>query len=211
MTPPLPTDGREAALRLSAADPILGAIISRVGPCIVVPIPRVDLFQALLRSIIYQQLHAKAAAAIHARVLALMPRANAANFQSLSDEALRSAGLSANKLLAVRDLASQTLEGTIPKPAATARLSDDELISRLTSVRGIVPWTVHMLMIFYLGRPDVLPTGDFAIRKAFSLHYRRGRAAKPASIERHARLWRPHRSVASWYLWRSLDPVLITN
>jgi DNA-3-methyladenine glycosylase II len=208
MTPPLPVDGKMAARKLAASDPVLAGVIERVGPCPIMPVPKIDLFQALLRSIIYQQLNGKAAAAIHARVLAMMPVANAAALQALPDASLRAAGLSANKLLAVRGLAARTLDTTVPTAGAVAQLSDDELIERLTKVRGIGPWTVHMLMIFYLGRPDVMPTGDFGIRKAFSLLYRRGRPVKPEAILRHSKRWQPHRSVATWYLWRSLDPAL---
>ncbi len=208
MTPPLLVDGKLAACKLAASDPVLAGVIERVGPCSLMPVPEVDLFQALLRSIIYQQLHGKAAAAIHARVLAMMPVANAAALQALPDASLRAAGLSANKLLAVRDLAARTLDATVPTAGAVSHLSDDELIERLTKVRGVGPWTVQMLMIFYLGRPDVIPTGDFGIRKAFSLLYRRGRPAKPKAILRHSKRWQPHRSVATWYLWRSLDSSL---
>jgi DNA-3-methyladenine glycosylase II len=136
-------------------------------------------------------------------------RAEANILMEISDEALRIAGLSANKLRSVRDLAARTLDGTIPSPKIVSTLSDNELIERLTSVRGIGPWTVHMMMIFHLGRPDVMPTGDFAINKAFSLLYRRGRPITPESLLRHAKRWQPYRSVASWYLWRSLDlPIL---
>lgn len=205
MTPPLPSDSRAAILRLTACDPVLAAVIAEVGPCPLEPVPEIDLFQALLRSIIYQQLHGKAAASIHGRVLALLPGAGAAGLLAVPEELLRGAGLSANKLLAARDLASKILDGTVPAARELSDLDDEELTARLTAVRGIGPWTVHMLMIFYLGRPDVLPTGDFAIRKAFSLLYRRGRVVKPESMVRHARRWRPYRSVASWYLWRSLD------
>ncbi len=206
MTPPLPVISALGLRQLATSDPILAGVIRRVGPCIVAPARKVDLFQALLRSIIYQQLHGKAAAAIHARVLRVAGRSpRAAAFAAIPDEALRAAGLSANKLLAVRDLAARTLDGTVPSAKAAAGLNDDELIERLTSVRGIGPWTVHMLLIFHLGRPDVLPTGDYAIRKAFSLLYRRGPAVEAAAILRHARRWQPHRSAASWYLWRSLD------
>jgi DNA-3-methyladenine glycosylase II len=205
MTPLIPSDNGAAARKLAASDPVLAGVIERVGPCPLTPTPNVDLFQALLRSIIYQQLHGKAAAAIHARVVGLMPNVNAGALQALPDTALRGAGLSANKLLAVRDLASQTMDGTVPPSGTVANLGDDELIDRLTKVRGVGPWTVQMLMIFYLGRPDVMPPGDFGIRKAFSLLYRRGRPVKPETILRHARRWRPCRSAASWYLWRSLD------
>ena len=187
---------------------MLARLIDRIGPCTLQPKGVPDLFQALLRSIIFQQLHGKAATAIHARVVALMPQSSAESLHALPDEFLRGAGLSANKLLAVRDLAAKTLDGTVPPITVVAKLSDDALIECLTRVRGIGPWTVQMLMIFYLGRPDVMPASDFGIRKAFSLLYRRGRPVTPAAILRHARRWRPHRSLASWYLWRSLDPEL---
>jgi DNA-3-methyladenine glycosylase II len=193
---------------LAATDPVLARLIDRIGPCRLQPKGEPDLFQALLRSIIFQQLHGKAATAIHARVVALMPQSSAESLHALPDEFLRGAGLSANKLLAVRDLAAKTLDGTVPPITVAAKLSDDALIECLTRVRGIGPWTVQMLMIFYLGRPDVMPASDFGIRKAFSLLYRRGRPVTPAAILRHARRWRPHRSLASWYLWRSLDPEL---
>jgi 3-methyladenine DNA glycosylase/8-oxoguanine DNA glycosylase len=207
MTLPAPFFGKAVTRRLSAADPVLAGVIARVGPCLLRPATRINLFQALLRSIIYQQLHGKAAAAIHARVLAAFggERAKAAALLEIPDAVFRSAGLSANKLKSVRDLAARTLDGTIPSAKIVATLGDDELVERLTLVRGIGPWTVHMLMIFHLGRSDVMPTGDYAISKAFSLLYRRGRAITPAALLRHSRRWQPYRSVASWYLWRSLD------
>ena len=212
MPPPLPRVNDRAIRELGAVDPILARVIAGVGPCEIVPTARVDFFQALLRAIIYQQLHAKAAGAIHGRVLKVIGtgrgRAGAVALQKISDKDLRAAGLSANKLLAIRDLAARTLDGTVPTIRVAATLSDDELVERLTAVRGIGPWTVHMLLIFHLGRPDVMPTGDYAIRKAFSLLYRRGRAVTPQIILKHAKKWQPHRSVASWYLWRSLDPAV---
>jgi 3-methyladenine DNA glycosylase/8-oxoguanine DNA glycosylase len=203
-------DHRAAVRALSAADPILAEVIVRVGACRLEPAEQKDIFGALLRSIIYQQLHGNAAAAIHRRVLAAIGpgRARAAALEAIPDAAFRAAGLSANKLLAVRDLAAKTLDGTIPTSRAAAKMTDDELIAHLTAVRGIGPWTVHMLMIFHLGRPDVLPTGDFAVRSAFSKLYRRGRKVTPEAMIRHAKRWQPYRSVASWYLWRSLDIVV---
>jgi DNA-3-methyladenine glycosylase II len=205
MTPPPADDANAASRNLAASDPVLATVIDRVGPCTLAADSDVDLFQALLRSIMYQQLHGKAAAAIHSRVLALMPAVTAAAFQELSDAVLRAAGLSANKLRTLRDLAARTLDGTVPAASVVAELSDDELIERLTTVRGVGTWTVQMLMIFYLGRPDVMPAGDFGIRKAFSLLYRKGRSVKPEALLRHSRRWQPYRSTASWYLWRSLD------
>ena len=197
MTPSLPLDAQAAVRHLSAADPVLAQVIARVGPCDVEKPKRVDLFQALLRSIVYQQLHWKAASAIHGRVLALGLKGKTApaKLADIPDAALRGAGLSANKLAAIRDLAAKTGDGTIPTAREIARLGDDELVARITSVRGIGPWTVHMLMIFSLGRPDVMPTGDFAIRKAFSLLYRRGRPATPTALLRHAERWRPRPGV----------------
>lgn len=208
MTPPLTAEAGTATRFLHEIDPILAAVIDRVGPCVWKSVGRPNLFQALLRSIIYQQLHGRAAATIHGRVLALMPsgRATPAGIEALSDELLRGAGLSGNKLLAIRDLAAKTRERLVPSAREAEKLTDDELIERLSAVRGIGPWTVQMLLIFHLGRPDVLPTGDFAIKKAFSQLYRKGRPVTAESLVRHARRWQPHRSVASWYLWRSLDP-----
>jgi 3-methyladenine DNA glycosylase/8-oxoguanine DNA glycosylase len=188
---------------------VLAALIERVGPFALELKPAASLFEALLRSIVYQQLHGKAAATIHGRVLAELARhggTSPAALAKTSDAALRAAGLSGNKLLAVRDLAAKCHEGTVPSLAAAQKLADEELVARLTAVRGIGPWTVHMLLIFYLGRPDVMPTGDFAIRLGFKNLYRKRRDPKPEAIIKHSRRWQPYRSVASWYLWRSLDP-----
>jgi len=193
---------------LRAGDPALATVIDRVGPCTLEPRPARSLFAALLRAIVYQQLNGKAAATIHARVLAaLKPHGGAtpAALENTPDAALRAAGLSRNKLLSARDLAAQCRAGAVPTVRAAQRLSDDELVARLTAVRGIGPWTVHMLLIFNLGRPDVLPTGDYAVRLAFRKLYRKRQEPTPEAILRHARRWQPWRSVASWYLWRSLD------
>lgn len=209
MKPKLRFKPAEALAHLRAGDPVLGALIERIGPFALELKPAESLFEALLRSIIYQQLHGKAAATIHGRVLAELARHGGTTPEALaqlSDAALRGAGLSGNKLLAVRDLAAKCLAGTVPALAETVHLSDEELIARLTAVRGIGPWTVHMLLIFYLGRPDVMPTGDFAIRLGFQKLYRKRQDPKPEAILKHARRWQPYRSVASWYLWRSLDP-----
>lgn len=208
MKPRLQFDPAAAVAHLRAGDATLAALIDRIGPFALELQPAASLFEALLRSIVYQQLHGKAAATIHGRVLAGLEQHGVpgpAALGKMSDEELRAAGLSRNKLLAVRDLAAKCLEGTVPSLAAAARLGDDELVARLTAVRGIGPWTVHMLLIFHLGRPDVMPTGDFAIRLGFKKLYRKRKAPKPEAILKHARRWAPYRSVASWYLWRSLD------
>jgi 3-methyladenine DNA glycosylase/8-oxoguanine DNA glycosylase len=206
-----PYEPAEAVAHLRASDELLARAIDRVGPFTLEPRPVKSLFEALLRSIVYQQLHGKAAATIHGRVMAQLKAHGGATPEALTklpDAALRGAGLSANKLLAARDLARKCLEGTVPTLREARGLADAELVARLTEVRGIGPWTVHMLLLFYLGRPDVLPTGDFAIRAAFKRLYKKRRDPTPETITRHARRWQPYRSVASWYLWRSLDTEL---
>jgi len=198
----------EAVAHLRASDEILGKVIDRVG-AFSMEMRRTDsLFEVMLRSIIYQQLHGNAAAAIHTRVLAQLAQHGGVTpdaIRDVPDSILRGAGLSANKLLAVRDLALKCRQGVIPTSKEARRLSDAELLERLTTVRGIGSWTVHMMLIFHLGRPDVLPTGDFAIRQAFKKIYNKRKDPRPEIIIKHARRWQPYRSVASWYLWRSLD------
>lgn len=208
MKPRYQFDPVAALAHLRASDPALGALIDRIGPFALELKAADSLFAAMLRSIVYQQLHGKAAATIHARVLAVLDRHGGPTPEALtkaSDAALRGAGLSGNKLLAVRDLSLKCREGTVPSLQDARGLADDELVTRLTEVRGIGPWTVHMLLIFYLGRPDVMPTGDFAIRLGFKRLYRKRKDPTPEAIVKHARRWQPYRSVASWYLWRSLD------
>lgn len=208
MKPKLQFEPKAALAHLRAADAGLAALIDRVGPCKLKLQTAGSLFEALLRSIVYQQLHGKAAATIHGRVLAELEKHGGPTPEALSiapDAALRGAGLSRNKLLALRDLAAKCREGTVPSLKEARRLTDADLVARLTEVRGIGPWTVHMLLIFHLGRPDVLPTGDFAIRLAFKKLYRKRQDPPPEVIGEHARRWQPYRSVASWYLWRSLD------
>lgn len=208
MKPRYGFDPAAALAHLRASDPALAGLIDRIGPFAMEMKAADSLFEAMLRSIVYQQLHGKAAATIHGRVLAELDRHGGPTPQALtkaSDAALRGTGLSGNKLLAVRDLSVKCREGTVPSLQDARRLADDELVTRLTEVRGIGPWTVHMLLIFYLGRPDVMPTGDFAIRLGFKRLYRKRQDPTPEAIVKHARRWQPYRSVASWYLWRSLD------
>jgi DNA-3-methyladenine glycosylase II len=206
--PRLPYDAAAAVAHLRAADPALGELIERVGPFALQLKPATSLFEALLHAIVYQQLNGKAAATILARVLAALEPHGGATPDALlcvADETLRAAGLSRNKLLSVRDLATKCRAGTVPTLRETRKLGDEELVRRLTSVRGIGPWTVHMLLIFNLGRPDVMPTGDYAVRLAFQKLQRKRKELTPEQILKHARRWQPWRSVASWYLWRSLD------
>ncbi len=205
-TKPLPFSA--AAVRhLKKADKTLSRVISKVGPCRALQHPQ-DTFEALLHAITYQQLNGKAARTIHGRVLALFGGKcpSPAKFLEQKEDNLRKAGLSRNKLAAMRDLAEKSVSGIVPLRKQLEPLSDAEIIERLTQVRGVGVWTAQMFLMFRLGRPDVLPSGDFGIRKAFGVHFRKnGRMPPPSAVEKHGKLWAPYRTVASWYLWRSLD------
>jgi DNA-3-methyladenine glycosylase II len=197
-------DPDKAVRHLSSVDPVLKRLIKRAGP-FTMEIRRLhNPFEALARNIIYQQLHGNAAAAIHQRVLALFgkKRLYPQDILDAEEARLRSAGLSGAKLAALKDLAAKTLDGTIPALTRLRRMDDEEIVEHLTRVRGIGRWTVEMLLIFRLGRPDVLPLGDFAVRKGFSLVYGRKELPKPQELLHYGERWRPFRSVASWYLWR---------
>ncbi len=206
----VPFDPLKAVDHLCVQDAELAALINRIGPYRLKPHPTKNLFAALLRSIVYQQLNGKAATIILARVhtvLAPFGAPTPAAIGAVSDEQLRTAGLSRAKIAAARDLAAKCLDGTVPTWREAKKMEEEALLTRLTTVRGIGPWTVHMLMMFHLGRPDVMPTGDFAIRLAFKKLYRKRHDPTPETILKHARSWQPYRSVACWYLWRSLDPI----
>ena len=193
---------------LAEADPRLGELMVRAGPFTMRPVPTQSLFAALARSIVYQQLSGKAAATILSRTIRLFAPRRFPTPRDLLDattEQLRSAGLSAGKTAALKDLAARTLDGTVPSLAQIRRMDDEAIIERLTQVRGIGPWTVEMLLIFRLGRPDVLPLTDLGVRKGFGLIFRRGQLPEPSVMLRRAQRWRPYRSVASWYLWRALE------
>jgi len=201
-------DQKAAVLHLSAADEKLARLIERVGaPQLKARIEH-SVFFSLLRSIVYQQLAGKAAATILGRVEALFPDhdfVEPADILGVTDERLRAAGLSRNKTLAVRDLAAKTLDGTVPTLAQSRRLTDEQLIERITVVRGIGQWTVEMLLIFRLGRPDVLPLDDYGVRKGFQLTFKSRDLPTRQQMLRRGERWRPYRSLASWYLWRALD------
>ena len=204
--PPFDTD---AAIRhLTAADPVLGRHIARTGPFALELKHTVDVFGALAEAIVYQQLSGKAAATIHGRVAALFPkgRITPAGILAASDDALRGAGLSRAKLAGLRDLAERTQAGSVPTLRQLRSMDDDAIVEALTAVRGIGRWTAEMLLIFRLGRPDVLPLADFGIRKGFARVFRSpDELAAADAIARRAERWRPYRTVASWYLWRACD------
>lgn len=205
---PLDFDPHEAATFLTAADKRLARVIEKAGPFSLRPQKLQSPFQTLLKAIVYQQLSGKAAATILGRVTDLFPRRSGIQPQAVlevADEVLRQAGMSRAKVLAVKDLAAKTLDGTVPTLARLKKMDDDEIISRLVSVRGIGRWTVEMLLIFRLGRPDVLPAADLGVRRGFMLTYKNEQMPPPGDILRHGERWRPYRSVAAWYLWRSVD------
>jgi methylated-DNA-[protein]-cysteine S-methyltransferase len=207
----LPYDAAAARQHLASTDPVLGAHLERIGDFTLTLQATESTFAALAQSIVYQQLNGKAAATIFGRVRALFPRGrlDARKLLALSEDDLRAAGLSRNKLAAVRDLAERTAAGTIPTLPQLARLEDDAIVDTLTEVRGIGRWTVEMLLIFRLGRPDVLPVADFGIKKGFARVFHRGKRKSElptdADLVRRGERWRPYRSVASWYLWRAAD------
>ena len=197
----------EATEHLKRCDRSLARLIERVGPCTLKLRHEHTIFYSLLRSIVYQQLAGKAAAAILARVDELFPGALATPEQiaEASEERLRSAGLSRNKVLAVKDLAAKTLDGTVPQGSMLDAMSDEEIIEHVSQVRGIGRWTVEMLLIFRLGRTDVLPLDDFGVRKGFQRTYRLPDLPTKQQMLKKGEKWRPWRSIASWYLWRAAE------
>ena len=200
-------DSQKAMRVLCKNDRTLGQLIEQAGP-ITLDLPKqVNPFDALLRSIIYQQLSGKAAATIHKRVRALFSggNINPDEVLSMDDQMLRNAGMSRAKIAAVNDLAQKTMDGLIPPGSRLREMSDADIVENLTQVRGIGEWTVQMLLMFHLGRPDVLPTKDLGVRKGFMLTY--GLDQLPAEKEMmvYCERWRPYRSVGSWYMWRALE------
>ncbi len=202
-------DPKVALKHVRASDPALTRVIDAVGPFDLELRKTASLFTALAEAIVYQQLTGKAAATIFGRVCALVPRTRqgptARGILSVSDAKLRGAGLSRAKLFALRDLARKTVDGEIPKLAEARRMEDEALIERLTEVRGIGRWTVEMLLIFRLGRPDVLPADDYGIRKGFAAAFRKRELPTPKELEKRGERWKPYRTVASWYLWRAAE------
>lgn len=196
-----------AEAHLVARDARMGELVTKVGPLRLIASDAQSTFDALAESIVYQQLHAKAAATIHGRLCALFPRGklHPAALLAFADSELRGAGLSRGKAMALRDLAERTLAGSVPTLAELRLMPDDAIVERLVQVRGIGRWTAEMLLIFRLGRPDVLPTTDFGIRSGFMLTYRKRAMPTPLEVERRGKIWRPYRTAASWYLWRAVD------
>ncbi|HTG52220.1 MAG TPA: DNA-3-methyladenine glycosylase 2 family protein [Candidatus Tectomicrobia bacterium] len=193
---------------LSASDPRLATLIERSRRYDITPAVSIRPFDALAESIAYQQLNGKAAATIWGRVRALYPKTkwlDPAKVLATPDEKLRAAGLSRAKTAAIKDLAAKTIDGTVPSGRAILRMSDDEIVARLTQVRGIGRWTVEMLLLFDLGRPDVWPVADYGVQKGFAKTFRKRKLPTPKELMKHGEKWRPYRSIAAWYFWRALD------
>jgi len=211
----LPFDRDEAVAHLRASDAKLTVLIDRVGAFTMQLDQSASPFESLLESILYQQLHGKAAATIHARVRAYFGGdPTPQQLIATPDEPLRAAGVSGNKIKAFKDLAARTIDGTVPSHAAINKMSDADIVERLTEVRGIGPWTVEMLLIFRMGRPDVLPVTDYGVRNGYALTFQRVPKSRPIEaadlpapdvVFKRGQRWAPFRSVASWYLWRACD------
>jgi DNA-3-methyladenine glycosylase II len=199
-----------AAAEVARRDPALGRLVEVIGPPALRP-PLEGYFAALVRSIAFQQLAGRAAAAIHGRFVAnfnggLLPE----TVLALPEEAFRSAGLSGAKTASIRDLAAKALDGTVPLEGLEA-YSDDEIIARLSAVRGIGRWTAEMFLIFQLRRPDIWPVDDFGVRKGYAIIHGLSTLPKPRELAVLGDVYRPYRTVAAWYCWRANDTVLPTN
>ena len=197
-----------AIRHLSRVDPVMRRLIRDVGPFALIPRGRRTPFESLARAIAFQQLHEKAAESILKRFIALFPGRRfprPAALLAAHADAIRGAGFSGAKVLALRDLAAKTLDGTVPTGRAITLLDDEAIVERLVAVRGIGRWTVEMLLIFRLGRPDVLPVDDFGVRNGFRIAYRRRTLPTPKEVLRYGERWKPYRTTAAWYLWRAAD------
>jgi 3-methyladenine DNA glycosylase/8-oxoguanine DNA glycosylase len=213
LTPPINDDqvlGFDPGLaveHLRAADPVLARIIDEIGPFRMRLRPAQSVFAALAEAIVYQQLNGKAAAAIFARVCGLFSRERptAARLLRISEERLRGAGLSGSKLLSLRDLAQKAEDGALPTLGEIHSMADETIVERLSEVRGIGRWTAEMLLMFRLGRPDVLPVDDYGVRKGFAIAFDKSELPSPKELAAYGVRWKPYRTVASWYLWRVVE------
>jgi DNA-3-methyladenine glycosylase II len=183
-------------------------LIKQHGECALVPDTKHTPFVSLVRAVAHQQLHGAAAETILRRFRALFPGnrfPKAAQLADVTDDALRACGFSWAKIASLRDIAAKTLDGTVPSSRTVSKLGDEEIIARLTEVRGVGRWTVEMYLIFTLGRPDVLPVDDFGVRNGFRVALNLPEMPKPKELLAFGERWRPHATTASWYLWRAAD------
>jgi DNA-3-methyladenine glycosylase II len=198
-----------AALKhLSAVDPVMKKLIAEHGSCRLEHEPWRSPFQSLVQAVAHQQLNGTAANTILTRFKKLFPKRKFPKPEDLADltnEQIRACGFSFAKIAAIRDIAAKTLDGTIPSAAQIKKLSNEEIIERLTEARGVGRWTVEMLLIFQLGRQDVLPVDDFGVRSGFRVAYKKREMPKPRDLLKFGERWRPHATTAAWYLWRAAD------
>jgi DNA-3-methyladenine glycosylase II len=198
----------EAMEHLARCDRVMARLIRQAGPCTLKPEPRRTPFQSLVQAVAHQQLNGTAAATILRRFRGLFPGRrfpSPAEVAAIDDDALRGAGLSRAKVAAIRDITAKVLSGEIPGSRVIRRMTDDEVVERLTAARGVGRWTAEMLLMFQLGRADVLPADDFGVRTGFRLAYGHEDLPRPRALQEFGERWRPHRTVASWYLWRAVD------
>jgi len=205
MTATYPYDVPLAVRTLRRRDRELAALMDCVGPFNLGLRDDKTPFQSLLQSIVYQMISTKSAAATHGRTMELFPNRypSARRLRSISDEDLLAAGLSRAKVAALRDLSERCIDGRVPRASRLRNMTDDEVLSCLQQVRGVGVWTAEMLLIFNLGRPDILPVGDLGIRRGFRMAYGLDGDPAPAELLHHGERWRPYRTVAAWYLWRA--------
>jgi DNA-3-methyladenine glycosylase II len=203
-----PFDLQKAMQHLSVTDEKLADLIANTVPFQTDSDQLQSPYEALLESIAYQSISGKAAATIFGRIKALSGNGRAPSPEQmlkLRKPVLRKAGLSGAKILAMKDLAQKTIDGVVPTLEQAEKLSDEELVERLVSVRGIGAWTVEMFLIFRLGRPDVLPIHDLGVKKGWSVTYGKNHMPKPKELLKFGERWRPYRTVASWYMWRAFE------
>lgn len=193
---------------LSKSDPVLKLLIREHGFCALVPEKRRSPFQSLVQAVAHQQLNGTAANTILTRFKKLFPGRKFPRPEDLAkvtDAQIRACGFSFAKIKAIRDIAEKTLSGVIPSSRQIVKLSDEEIVARLTEVRGVGRWTVEMLLIFQLGRLDVLPVDDFGVRSGFRVAYKKREMPKPKELLAFGEKWKPHRTTAAWFLWRAAD------
>jgi DNA-3-methyladenine glycosylase II len=198
----------QAHKHLSSKDPVMRRLIREHGKCGLVPETRRSPFQSLVQAVAHQQLNGTAANTILSRFKKLFPGKKfpqPADLAGVTDKQIRACGFSFAKIKAIRDIAEKTLSGVIPSSREIVKLPDEEIIERLTQVRGVGRWTVEMLLIFQLGRFDILPVHDFGVRTGFRHAYKKRKMPEPKALLAHGEIWRPHRTTAAWYLWCAAD------
>jgi DNA-3-methyladenine glycosylase II len=198
-----------AALKhLAEVDPLMGKLIREIGPCLLEPERRRSPFQSLVQAVAHQQLHGTAANNILGRFVKLFPGRRfprAEDLAGVTDAQMRACGFSFAKIKAIRDIAEKTISGVVPTTREIVKLTDEEIIERLITVRGVGRWTVEMLLIFQLGRENVLPVDDFGVRMGFRHAYNKRSMPKPKQLRKFGKRWHPHATTAAWYLWRAAD------